>query len=93
MNINSGLLEELNKLTSGMKMNIKIKSSLLLPFFSLVATLSPLHAADTQPLPQQRTQFVNNELWPDDKGVHINAHGGGVLYHGGAYYWLSLIHI
>ncbi|MFZ4778313.1 MAG: glycoside hydrolase family 43 protein [Terrimicrobiaceae bacterium] len=89
MNINSGLLEELNKLTSGMKMNIKIKSSLLLPFFSLVATLSPLHAADTQPLPQQRTQFVNNELWPDDKGVHINAHGGGVLYHGGAYYWFG----
>ena len=68
---------------------MKIKISLLLTLPTLVASLSPLHAADTQPLPQQRTQFVNNELWPDDKGVHINAHGGGVLYHGGAYYWFG----
>ncbi len=26
-------------------------------------------------------------LWPDDKGVHINAHGGGILRHEGRYYW------
>ncbi len=26
-------------------------------------------------------------LWPDDKGVHINAHGGGILWHEGRYYW------
>ncbi len=26
-------------------------------------------------------------LWPDDKGVPINAHGGGILHHGGRYYW------
>jgi alpha-galactosidase len=31
--------------------------------------------------------FRPGELWPDDNGVHINAHGGGVLYHGGTYYW------
>ena len=23
--------------------------------------------------------FHPGELWPDDKGVHINAHGGGLL--------------
>lgn len=27
------------------------------------------------------------EIWPDNNGVHINAHGGGVLFHDGIYYW------
>ena len=27
------------------------------------------------------------ELWTDNTGVHINAHGGGILYHEGMYYW------
>lgn len=26
-----------------------------------------------------RDQFINDCPWPDDKGVHINAHGGGIL--------------
>ena len=54
------------KITGGLKTKMKIKISLLLTLPTLVASLSLLHAADTQPLPQQRTQFVNNELWPDD---------------------------
>lgn len=29
----------------------------------------------------------NGEIWPDDQGRHINAHGGGVLFHDGVYYW------
>lgn len=29
------------------------------------------------------------EIWPDDKGVHINAHGGGVMEYGGMYYWFG----
>jgi hypothetical protein len=35
------------------------------------------------------TQFTPGALWPDDKGVHINAHGGGFLYHEGVYYWFG----
>ncbi|PTX92345.1 glycoside hydrolase family 43 protein [Opitutus sp. ER46] len=31
--------------------------------------------------------FRPGELWPDDRGVHLNAHGGGVLWHDGTYYW------
>ena len=31
--------------------------------------------------------IVSGEIWPDDKGVHVNAHGGGVIYHDGTYYW------
>ena len=34
-------------------------------------------------------QFTPGALWPDDKGVHINAHGGGFLYHEGIYYWFG----
>ena len=28
-------------------------------------------------------------LWPDNHGVHINAHGGGVMFHDGIYYWFG----
>ncbi len=33
--------------------------------------------------------FTPGEVWPDNNGVHINAHGGGVLLHGGKYYWFG----
>lgn len=29
------------------------------------------------------------EIWPDNNGVHINAHGGGILFHEGTYYWFG----
>ena len=29
------------------------------------------------------------EIWPDQDGVHINAHGGGILYHGNTFYWFG----
>ncbi|MDE1156552.1 MAG: glycoside hydrolase family 43 protein [Acidobacteriaceae bacterium] len=29
------------------------------------------------------------ELWPDTEGVPINAHGGGILYSQGVYYWFG----
>lgn len=27
------------------------------------------------------------QLWKDNRGVHINAHGGGVMHRGNRYYW------
>jgi hypothetical protein len=33
--------------------------------------------------------FRPGALWPDSNGVHINAHGGGVLFHEGIYYWFG----
>jgi len=35
------------------------------------------------------TAFTPGKIWKDDKGVHINAHGGGVLAHKGVYYWFG----
>lgn len=29
------------------------------------------------------------ELWLDDNGKHINAHGGGILFHDGEYFWFG----
>ncbi|KAA6302772.1 MAG: hypothetical protein EZS26_000942 [Candidatus Ordinivivax streblomastigis] len=28
-------------------------------------------------------------IWQDDRGIHINAHGGGMLYHNDKYYWFG----
>ena len=33
------------------------------------------------------TQHKNGDLWLDTDGNPIQAHGGGMLQHGGAYYW------
>ena len=33
--------------------------------------------------------FCPGELWPDNQGVPINCHGGGVLYHKGTYWWFG----
>ncbi|MDR0574348.1 MAG: family 43 glycosylhydrolase [Tannerella sp.] len=33
--------------------------------------------------------FYPGKIWKDNNGVHINAHGGGILYHEGKYYWFG----
>ena len=33
--------------------------------------------------------FRPGEIWPDENGQHINAHGGGVLKYGDTYYWFG----
>lgn len=39
--------------------------------------------------PQHYAAFHPGQLWLDNNGVHINAHGGGVLFHEGKYYWFG----
>ncbi len=41
---------------------------------------------------EKRTnKFVPGEIWPDNNGIHINAHGGGILFDANAkkYYWFG----
>ena len=38
---------------------------------------------------QKSGMFKPGELWRDNKDVHINAHGGGILFHNGKYYWFG----
>jgi hypothetical protein len=62
---------------------------------NLLATIAS--AQPTQPAPSApttapaspRSAIQNGEIWPDTAGVHINAHGGGILYHEGTYYWFG----
>lgn len=37
----------------------------------------------------QQKSFKPGEIWPDNTGVHINAHGGGILGFNGVYYWFG----
>jgi hypothetical protein len=36
---------------------------------------------------QKRSVFSPAKVWYDNKGLPINAHGGGVIFHEGMYYW------
>lgn len=39
---------------------------------------------------QEASNYIlSGEIWPDDKGIHVNAHGGGILYADGTYYWFG----
>ncbi|MDO3695265.1 glycoside hydrolase family 43 protein [Wenyingzhuangia sp. chi5] len=35
----------------------------------------------------QNNSFSPGEIWKDTDGIHINAHGGGILFDRGIYYW------
>ncbi len=35
------------------------------------------------------TSIQSGKTWPDNEGNHINAHGGGLLFHEGKYYWFG----
>ncbi|WP_177602123.1 glycoside hydrolase family 43 protein [uncultured Phocaeicola sp.] len=37
--------------------------------------------------PEPAKPIKSGELWPDNTGVHINAHGGGILVYDNTYYW------
>ena len=36
-----------------------------------------------------QTDIRSGELWLDDSGRHINAHGGGIMKYGDTYYWFG----
>ena len=44
-------------------------------------------AISTGKTPEKHSSFKPGEIWTDNNGVHINAHGGGILYDKGTYYW------
>lgn len=42
---------------------------------------------DNQKQSYVQKSFKPGKIWPDNEGIHINAHGGGLLYDNGKYYW------
>src|SRR3954471_18227915 len=52
--------------------------------FALCLVLPAARAADNTLV---RNQFTPGQIWHDTAGNAINAHGGGILFHEGTYYW------
>ena len=52
----------------------------------VVSILSWLLATQAWAAPQT---IKPGEIWPDDRGMHVQAHGGGIIKLGDAYYWFG----
>lgn len=53
----------------------------------LVALFSLLQI--TTATAQKYSSISSGAIWEDNNGTHINAHGGGVIFHDGKYYWFG----
>jgi hypothetical protein len=62
---------------------MRIRDLQLIAFVGGVLASASLAAAP--PL----TSFRPGEIWPDDRGQHIQAHGGGILHKSDTYYWFG----
>jgi len=68
----------------------KIIIGKLLPLVLLAAaSLLPVCKAEAQTTNAADANFYPGAVWPDNNGVHINAHGGGLLFQNGTYYWFG----
>jgi hypothetical protein len=58
---------------------------------SLVLSLlvAAFFAACSDNYPKIAGEICPGEIWPDTNGEHINAHGGGLMYYDGTYYWFG----
>lgn len=62
------------------------------PFYPLLAALMLFFTGckvPQTPTTEPLGVIASGEIWPDDQGNHINAHGGGILSYQGKYYWFG----
>ena len=65
-------------------------SEKLLPVLLLTsALLLTVCKAEGQTTGTADANFYPGAIWPDNNGVHINAHGGGILFQNDTYYWFG----
>ena len=60
-----------------------MKTKLIISLFLLALSPTQIVAKDAS------KKFYPGEIWKDNNGVHINAHGGGVINYNGTYYWFG----
>ncbi|PCH71342.1 MAG: hypothetical protein COC06_01530 [Bacteroidales bacterium] len=63
-----------------------------LTFFVLLVFLSIFNFIGCQPkeqLANHHRNFKPGEIWGDSDSVHINSHGGGILFYNNTYYWFG----
>ena len=78
--------------TPMIKKTLTIAGCCLLSLASHAAAIHDGETAltDNQQARQQTSKTIKNgDLWPDDNGRHINAHGGGIMKYGDTYYWFG----
>jgi hypothetical protein len=61
----------------------------LFGFILLFLMLAGVHPLLAQKKQDSKATIKSGEIWPDTDGKHINAHGGGILFHKGTYYWFG----
>lgn len=64
-----------------------IRPPILSITITLITSILTAQAAQPETNNPARTVFHPGVSWPDTNGVNINAYGGGVIFHGGRYYW------
>lgn len=55
--------------------------------FLWIVAIATMRLTSTAETVTSATAFVPGEVWRDTAGQPINAHGGGILFHSGVYYW------
>jgi beta-xylosidase len=54
-----------------------------------VCTFHAFAQTNETPPVVQPTSIKPGEIWPDDRGKHVQAHGGGIIKLGDTYYWFG----
>ena len=65
---------------------IEAHMKVLLAVFLSIASSAQ---APAQPSPTALTAIRPGEIWPDNRGLHVQAHGGGIIKLGDTYYWFG----
>jgi hypothetical protein len=53
------------------------------PFITCLLICIPINCQDLN------RSFKPGQIWPDNEGKHINAHGGSIIYYNNTYYWFG----
>jgi len=59
------------------------------PIKNLIIIVFVLMSMESMAQNSKQRSFTPGAIRPDNNGVHINAHGGGMLFHEGKYYWFG----
>lgn len=70
-------------------LGVKLKHrQLLAALYALMVCIAPFISSQVAAKTTHKL-IKSGQIWPDNEGHHINAHGGGVLYYKGTYYWFG----
>lgn len=72
-----------------MKQKLLARPGALLPLLTTAFLLFSFISTEEKRSNGAHTSFRPGERWTDSDGVHINAHGGGILRHHNTYYWFG----